>query len=103
LVPATAPAESVTFANETNLPLVVQVASVIGGFVRRDRPCPVPPGVKIRIPLPGNKLINVYDARGPNRVLYQGRIPASNEDQHFAIRTEFRGPQKVRLDLVKPR
>ena len=102
LLPASAAAESVTFVNETNVPLVVQMATAVRGGVRRDRPHQLAPGDKVRSKLPGNKLVNVYDARLPNRILYQGTIPDSTDDLVFSIQPDPRGRPKVSIERAKP-
>ncbi len=105
LLPAAAPAETITFVNDTKAPLVVQMATAVRGGIRRDRPYPVAPGEKVRIALSGNKLLNVYDGRMPNRVLYQGTLPASTDDQAFSItpgKPDAFGQPRVTLDVVSP-
>lgn len=98
LAPATAGAETITFVNETKAPLVVQLAIVIRGRVQRDRPHQLMPGDKVRITLPGDKLVSVYDARLPNRILYQGTLPASVQDQVYSLLPDPRGLPRVILD-----
>ncbi len=100
LVPALAAAENLTFVNDTASPVVIQLATVVRGGVRRDRPYSLYPGEKVRVSLPGPKLINVYDARVPNRVLLQGPLPASNDDQAFSIRPDPQGLPRLTLQPV---
>lgn len=102
LLPAGALGESIVITNATPIPLVVQMASVINGTVRRDRPYPVYPGRKVKIVLPGNKVVHIYDGRIPNRILFQGRITPSTDDQFFAIQPDPRNPPRMDLHIVKP-
>jgi hypothetical protein len=85
LAPA-ARAETLVFRNETGGQIVLQAASVVNGIARRDRPCLLNHRDVARVCLPGDKLIAIYDARMPNRVLHQTTISAGNEDLMFAIR-----------------
>jgi hypothetical protein len=105
LVPAQAAGESITFVNDTKAPLVVQLATAVRGGIRRDRPYQIAPGDKVVISLPGNKLVNIYDARLPNRVLYQGTLPASATDTTLSIkpdRPNVLGIPRVTLEVVPP-
>ncbi len=72
--PLCARAETLTFRNECDAAVVVQLASVHRGVFCRDRPYLLRPGDATTpgIVLPGDKVITVYDAKVPNRVLYQG-------------------------------
>lgn len=96
-VAAAARAETIIFVNETKTPVVVQVTSVVGGSVRRDRPRAVQPGDRLRLTLPGNKLVNLYDARLPNRILFQGPIPGAMDDQAYSIQLDPASQPKLRL------
>ena len=76
VLPTQSLAEDLIFVNDTKGTLVIQVATVVRGTVRRGA-CTLGPGEKTKISVLGNKLINVYDARFPNRMLFQGTLPAS--------------------------
>lgn len=105
LAPAQAAGESITFVNDTKAPLVVQLATAVRGGIRRDRPYPVASGEKVTITLPGNKLVNIYDARLPNRVLFQGTLPASAADVFLSIkpdRPNVLGVPRVTLEVIPP-
>lgn len=93
-------AETLVIRNETKAPLTLQAASVIKGVLRPQRPILLQPGGFARIVLPGNKLICIYDARLPNRTLFQGTIEASPIDQGFAIQPD-KVPGTVTLEPVK--
>lgn len=100
LAPVAALAETLTFRNDTKAALVIQGACIVNGQVRRDRPIPLPPTGLAKIVLPGNKLITIYDANQPNRVLFQGTIPGGIVDQSFLILPDPPLP-RVKLEPVK--
>jgi hypothetical protein len=102
LLPAQALAETITFVNDTKGTMVVQLATAVKGGVRRGPPYTLKPGEKVSINLPGNKLVNVYDARLPNRPLFQGTIPASTEDGAYSIKQPDPRVPKVEVEMVKP-
>src|SRR5262245_42025195 len=84
-VPATASAEVLIIRNDTKVPLVVQGVCVVNGKVVRDQPMPVQAGGMVKVVLPGNKQITVFEARPPNLPLFQGTVPASLQDQLYSI------------------
>src|SRR5262249_2505070 len=86
LWPASLRAGTLTFRNDTNAPVVIQGSYVDRDTVRRDTPQLVQPGASVRVVLPGNKLITVYDARLPNRTLFQDTIQGGNADQSFSVK-----------------
>jgi hypothetical protein len=95
-----AAAQALQFRNECNAPVVVQAVSVFRGVLRRDRPYLLKPGdVTPGILLPGDKVITVYDAKVPTRVLFQGTVPGGAGDMHFSILPN--GP-RVRVQLRPP-
>jgi hypothetical protein len=96
LLPGTASAEVLLLRNETQAPVVVQAAAVVGGVLQRGRPMLVLPGdVTPPIVVAGNKIITIYDAKMPNRVVGQGVVPAGPTDQLFGIVLD--GPTRVRI------
>jgi hypothetical protein len=96
--PGLASAETLAFRNECTAPMVVQAVSIgPGGIVRRDRPYLLNPGdATPGIALPGDKIITIYDARVPNRVLFQGVIPAGKEERFGVVPDRL--PGRVRLE-----
>jgi hypothetical protein len=99
LAPGFALAETLHFRNETPIPVVVQGACVLRGALVRDRPYLLQPTDKSpAITLPGNKVITIYDAKVPSRVLFQGVIPAGTDDQIFNIQVDG-----ARLKIEKQR
>jgi hypothetical protein len=100
MLPASLQAETLTFRNDTNAPVVVQGSYVDRGTVRRDTPQVVQPGASVRVSLPGNKLITVYDARLPSRTLFQDTIQAGNADQSYSFK-EGSAPGKVKMEQIR--
>jgi hypothetical protein len=101
LLPGAAAAETLAFRNECKAPVVVQAVSVFRGRVFRDKPYLLNPGdATPGIVLPGDKVITVYDAKVPNRVLFQGALSASPVDQRYGIVPDS-PPPKVRMEPRK--
>ncbi len=99
LVPGLARSEALRFRNDTPAPVIIQGACVVRGALVRDRPHLVHPDEKSPpVVLPGGKVITIYDAKVPNRVLYQGVIPAGVDDQLFSIQPD---PTGARVKLEK--
>lgn len=99
LTPGLVRAEAVQVKNETSIAVVVQAACVVRGLAVRDKPYLLNPNDKSpAIVLPGNKVITVYDAKVPTRVLFQGVIPATADDQAFSLQVDG-----ARLKLEKQR
>jgi hypothetical protein len=102
LLPAAAAAETLTIRNETGAPVVVQAVSIAGRAVLRDKPHLINTGAMTPgISLPGDKIITIYDARVPNRVLFRGAIPAGRVDVLFGVVPDVL-PGRVRLQLRRP-
>src|ERR1700682_1747224 len=82
LLPGGLLAETVNVLNDTKAAVVVQVAYVVNGKVVRDKPIPLKAGAAVPLnTLAGTtKLITVYDASRPDRVLHQSTLPASKTD-----------------------
>ena len=86
LLPALVHAETIIVQNTLPLPIVVQASSIVRGQVNRAAPAMLQPtDATPGIQLPGNKVITIYDAKTPNKVLYQGVIPAGNADLNLGI------------------
>ncbi len=93
--PAIASAESIRFRNETMGPVIVQTSSVVHGTVQQGPRYLLSAGeVSPAITLPGNKIITIYDNPSkPNRVLFQGTIPAGTEDLSFGVVADTPAPR----------
>ena|SRR6266849_4783075 len=102
ILPAALPAQTVNIRNDSQVALVVQFAYVVNGTVKRDKPIVIRPGATAPIAtLAGAKLISVYDARMPNKVLHQSTIPASKDDQAYILAPNAAGT-RIDLEPVKP-
>jgi hypothetical protein len=101
-LPAALSAQTVNIRNDSQVAMVVQFAYVVNGTVKRDKPIVIRPGATVPIAtLPGAKLISVYDARMPNKVLHQSTIPASKDDQAYILAPNAAGT-RIDLEPVKP-
>jgi hypothetical protein len=99
---AALPAQTVNIRNDSQVTLVVQCAYVVNGTVRRDKPVAIRPGATAPVAtLAGAKLITVYDARMPNKVLHQSTIPASKDDQSYKLEPNAAGT-RINLEEAKP-
>jgi hypothetical protein len=101
LLPASSSAETIQVKNDAGGPIIVVVSCVVRGQKVSAGPYKLDandasPGVT----LPGNKVITVYDAKAPNRVIFQGAIPGGPNDVQWAIMPDPRGGFK--LDPRKP-
>ena len=47
-------------------------------------------------------MVNVYDARLPNRLLFTGTIPASTNDAAYSIKHADPRLPKIDVELIKP-
>jgi hypothetical protein len=84
--PLAAHAESLHIHNETTTTVLVQSSCVVSGSLVRNRPYLLNPGDKTpSIVLPGDKRIEIFEAKVPNRVLFRGVIKSSMDDQAFNI------------------
>jgi hypothetical protein len=102
LVPGLARSEALEFRNDTRAPVIVQGTCLVRGALVRDRPYLVNPNDKSpAISLPGGKVIWIYDAKVPSRVLLRQTIPAGTEDQLFSIQPDA-GGTRVRLEKARP-
>jgi hypothetical protein len=101
-LPSAAPAEVLAFRNDTNVPVVIQGTCVIRGKVVHDQPQVIAPGGSVKIQLPGNKTVTIYDAKNTNVQYFQGSIPGGNDDLYFSIQADPANPGKAKCEQVKP-
>jgi hypothetical protein len=93
-------AETLTFRNQSNSAVIVQVAGINRGIFRRDRPHLLQPGEMTPILLvPGDKIVTLFDAKIPNRVLYQSALPSNSLDRRFLILPDL-SPSRLRLQRI---
>jgi hypothetical protein len=111
--PASAAAAWLGYRNDMKMPVIVQGATVQRNVVRRGKALLLFPGDVSWEPIleAGNRIITVYDANQPARVLYQGVIPIIGNDLFFSIQLEpppppAKGekplPPRVKLVPAKP-
>ncbi len=81
--------------NDTNDVVIVHVSTVIGGKVLKDPTVQVKPGKTMTTRLPGNKVIQIEDARSL-KPLFNGVVPADKDDQHYLIMPDT--ASKVKLE-----
>lgn len=96
-LPTAASAEDLYFRNDTNVAIIIQGSIVTkNNKVVNDRPNLVQPGAKVRVTLPGNKIITIREARAPNRMLLQQPLPAGKEDLYILVNPD--PVAKIKLD-----
>jgi hypothetical protein len=98
-LPEASRAAGIGLRNETNVPILVQGASIVNGMIRRSQPFGVGSG-QIGWDLnldPGPRQITVYDATRPNRILFQGVVRFQGKDMFFLIRPS---PQPAQFPLT---
>jgi hypothetical protein len=92
LGPAIAEAGIITFRNETDVPIIVQGVgiSIVNRTAWRGKLHLLRPGEIVRELnlVPGPKLIFVFDAKQPTRVLCKEMIPFTGTDLFYAIQRE---------------
>ena len=88
--------------NTSSVPIVVQASSIVHGQINRAAPALLNPNEATPgIQLPGNKVITIYDAKTPNKVLYQGVISAGVKDVTLDILVDPKTGKFLRLDPQK--
>jgi hypothetical protein len=101
LLPAAVNAETIIIQNTTPIPIVIQASSIVGKQVNRAAPAMLNPNdATPGIQMPGNKVITIYDAKTPNKVLYQGVIPAGNQDLNLGIVVDPKTGKFVKLEKI---
>jgi hypothetical protein len=101
LLPAALHAETITIQNTSSVPIVVQASSIVGKQVNRAAPAMLNPNdATPGIQLPGNKVITIYDAKTPNKVLYQGVIPEGKQDLNLGIVVDPKTGKFVKLEKL---
>jgi hypothetical protein len=101
LLPTALHAETITITNTGPAGIVVQASSVDGKKVHRAAPAMLNPNdTTPAIQLPGNKVITIYDAKNANKVLYQGVIPAGNQDLNLGIVIDPKTGKIVKLEKM---
>jgi hypothetical protein len=89
-LPALSQAGVLSFKNDTNAPLVVQVITLVNNVARANRAQIVRPGQSYgEAALPGNKQILIADARQPTLPLCNETIAQAMGDQYFSIQVDM--------------
>lgn len=113
---AASPAEAqlgwIGFKNETQSPVVVQISHLAKGRIQHGKAHLLVQGNVAweRMLQQGDKLITVYDAAQPRRVLFQQKFPFVGQELFYAIELESAPPPvpvpalaaKVKLTAAKP-
>jgi hypothetical protein len=100
-LPAALRAETIIIQNTTPGAIVVQATSIVGKQVNRAAPAMLNPNdATPGIQLPGNKVITIYDAKTPNKVLYQGVVPGGNNDLNLGIVWDPKTGKIVKLEKM---
>lgn len=84
LAPAVLRAESVVFRNECSGSVVVQVAAVVRGMLKRDQALVKPGESTPKIPLDTDKIITIYDGK-TGRALFRDALKMSTKPLAYSI------------------
>jgi hypothetical protein len=104
LLASAASAAGIGFKNGHRIPIIVQGATVENAVLRRGQPLLIAPGkmawdVNLKA---GPRIITVYDANQPTRVLYTGPVPFAGRDLLFTVSPMPRNPLRVLLVPLPP-
>lgn len=96
-LPSSAQAAGLGFRNDCQVPIIVQGATMVNNMLRRGQPILILPGKTAwdnNVP-PGFRILTIYDANQPSRVLCRDRINFSGQDLRFVIRPVPNSKDKV--------
>jgi hypothetical protein len=104
-IPAPGRAAWLGYRNDTKQPVIVQGAMVQGRIVRRGAAHLLYRGDVAWdcILVPGTKIITVYDANNPNKVLWQGPVVVGAADLFFSIQFDKPPPPRKGQRPTPPR
>lgn len=99
-LPAVVQAEWLGFRNDVKVPLIVRANIVVNNTIRAGKPYVVYPGEISwdAILQPGNRVIEIRDARNPKRVIFQDTVTI-NKDAFFSIQLD--PPNRLKLVPTK--
>lgn len=100
-LPILARAESCTFKNDCKVSLVLQIATVQRGVLKRDQGVLKPGETSPKMPLNTDKVISVYDAK-TGRLLFRDALRISKTPLNFSMAPDPRIPARLRMVLLKP-
>jgi hypothetical protein len=92
-------AEKVMFRNECRATVVVQMATVKNGVVRRDQPILLRYGeCTPKIKADVDRLVTIYDGKS-NRKLFEEVLKANKKEAYYSIVFDARRPGRVQIVL----
>jgi hypothetical protein len=103
---STAGAAAIGFHNTLKMNIYVEAVSIVRGRVIRDKPLLLAPGKvgwHMNVP-PGNRVIYIYDANPPVRLLYRNTLAVGLPNLFFAVKPQqpVRGAPAVKLVPARP-
>ncbi|MFO0881132.1 MAG: hypothetical protein U0840_27730 [Gemmataceae bacterium] len=96
LLPGSLLAESFGFCNDCRVPVIVQIASVQRGMLKRDQILLRAGESTPTMPLNSDKVITVCDGK-TGRVLFRDALRMNSTPQNFSITPDPRMPTRVRM------
>jgi hypothetical protein len=104
--PAPAGAAAIGFQNNLKMNIFVEAVSIVGKRVIRDKPLLLTPGKvgwHLNVPA-GTRVIAIYDANPPLRMLHRVTIPVNTPKLFFAVQPlqPIRGVPRATLVPAKP-
>jgi hypothetical protein len=89
------------FRNECRSPVVVQMATIKNGVVRRDEPILLRYGeCTPKIKADVDRLVMIYDGKA-NRMLFREVLKSSKKERYYSITFDPRRPGQVQV-IVRP-
>jgi hypothetical protein len=97
LLPSSVLAETVTFRNDCRYAVVVQLATVEKGVLRREAACLLRCNeITGKAKLNTDKLVIVYDGKS-NRILFKDVLRVSKTELNYSIQPDPKMPGKVKM------
>ncbi len=87
------------FRNDCQVPIIVQGATMVNNMLRRGQPILILPDKTAwdnNVP-PGFRILTIYDANQPSRVLCRDRVNFSGQDLRFVVRPVPNSKDKVTI------
>jgi hypothetical protein len=107
--PVPARAANLVFRNEMKTPIIVQGASIVNNVIRPGRAMLIYPNqgaADMNLPA-GNRLITIYDANQPSRILFRETVPVAGMDLYFSVQADPVmvpvGPRPPAMAALPPR
>jgi hypothetical protein len=104
--PTTAEAAMIGFHNTLKKNIYIEAVSIIRGRAFRDKPLLIKPGQvswHTNVP-PGNRVIYVYGAGPPVRLMYQGTVAVGAQNLFYAVQPQqpVQGMPRAKLVPSQP-